>query len=287
MKHPHFFKYLIPLFLFTIIGISASAQNGWARKDGGLYLQGTLSTFSSDQYYSRLGKLIEGNTFNSHGFLIYGEYGITDQLTSVVHLPLVMFHNFSGTETVAGLGDIRLGLKYQLTRSFPLSVQVEAEIPTDDGILLASADKPNDIGVIEQINLPTSDGEFNFRTTLAASHSLPGGTFGSLYGSINWRTESFSNQWQSGLEIGHLFFDKLYLIGKMNVQGKFTTSDTGGGSFLYGEGTTFTALGVTSIYKLDPNWSLVAIFNEYTDLITSKRNIYDGATFSIGLSLEY
>jgi hypothetical protein len=125
--------------------------------------------------------------------------------------------------------------------------------------------------------------------TLAASHSFPNGkTYGSLYSSINFRTESFSNQFQAGAEIGHFFFNKLYLIGKLRILEKLSSEGGNqGGSFLYGEGTTFTAYDLNAIYKLGGHLSLVMGYSDYTGFLVERRNIYDGGTFSLGLSWEH
>jgi hypothetical protein len=114
-------------------------------------------------------------------------------------------------------------------------LQVDFDIPTNDGVQLANDKEPDALGFVNQINIPTSDGEFNVWTTLAISQSFnQGKTFASLYGRVNFRTESFSNQWQSGAEIRHLFFDKLYLIGKLRIQEQLSDKDNSSASFLYG-----------------------------------------------------
>lgn len=275
----------IPVFSTSIL----SGQNGWARESKAFYLQSAFTTFSSNEYYSTEGQLFDsGNTFSSSGFLLYGEYGISNRFTAMLDVPLIMLNRFSNTNLVSGVGDVKLGLKYQLIKSFPLALQVDFSIPTDDGVKLSSAKEPNSIGIIEQINLPTSDGEFNVWTTLAISQSTPNGkTFGSLFGSVNFRTESFSHQLQVGLEVGHLFFDKLFLIGKLKIQDKLASDSTQGGSFLYGEGTTFTTVGLTAIYQLNTNWRIVASVSDYNEWIISRRNIYDGLTFALGVAIEY
>lgn len=281
-------SFFVFIFFFTY-AISANAQNGWVKKKGELYAQAAVSNFSSNKYYSPSGTLLdEGSTFNSRGLLLYGEYGITDRLTAVFDAPIFMLNSFSTTETVGGIGSVKLGVKYGLLKNFPLTFAVDFEIPTDDGVNLSSAKEANELGIVDQINLPTSDGEFNIWTTLAASKSLADNkTFGSIYGRVNIRTQEFSPQWQSGFEIGHLFFEKLYLIGKLQVQGKLAEETSTGGSFLYGEGTTFTSVGLTSIFKINDKWSVIASYADYTDLIVDRKNIYGGGTYSLGVSVEY
>lgn len=280
------------LFLFLSIGLalsfSAQAQNGWTRTKQGVYLQASAATFSSNEYYSTSGQLFDqGSTFRTHHLSLYGEYGISDRLTALLNLPFLQLNSFNTTETVVGIGSIRLGGKYQLMKAVPLAFQLELDVPTNDGINFASAKTPNEIGIIEQINLPTSDGEFNVWSTLVFSQSSNNGkTFGSIYATTNFRTQGYSHQWQAGLEIGHLFFDRLYLIGKIKVQDDFTDTPRSVGSFLYGEGTTFTDAGLTGMYKLNDVWRLVASYTSNSGLIVDQRNSYQGATFSVGVAYE-
>lgn len=286
MKH---FMHLLTV-IFMLVVFEAHAQSGWTRKAKGFYAQAAVSHYSSKDYYTTEGNLSDtGSTFNSNALTFYGEYGITERFTAILDVPIIMLNSFSTTETVGGIGSIKAGLKYRLLKNLPISLQADFEIPTNDGTNLAKAKKANAIGTFDEINLPTSDGEFNVWTTLVASHSFPKGkTYGSLYTGINFRTESFSNQLKAGAELGHLFFDKLYLIGKLGVLEKLSSGNGNqGGSFLYGEGTTFTTYGLTGIYKLGDHLSLVAGYADYSGFLVARRNIYDGGTFSLGLSLEY
>ncbi|QWX84400.1 hypothetical protein H0I23_01745 [Cellulophaga sp. HaHaR_3_176] len=282
--------FLIAFMLF-LITFKINAQSGWTREAKGFYGQLTASTFSSHNYYTTTGSLSdEGSTFNTHNISLYGEYGITDRLTTILDVPAVVLNSFSTTETVAGIGSVKLGFKYRIFKETPIAIQVDLDIPTNDGVNFATAKQPDDFGQINTINLPTSDGEFNIWTNLIASHSFPNGkTYGSIYSGVNFRTESFSNQIQAGAELGHLFLDKFYLIGKLKIQEKLSSGSDNNqnSSFLYGEGTTFTSFGFNGVYKFNEKYSLVAAYSDYTDILVNRKNIYDGATFSLGLAVEF
>lgn len=278
----------ISIFIGIALSFSAQAQNGWTRTKQSVYLQASAATFSSNEYYSTAGLLFDqGSTFRTHHLSLYGEYGLSDRLTALLNVPVLQLNSFNTTETVAGIGNVRLGGKYRLLKHTPLALQIELDIPTNDGTNFANAKEPNDIGIIEQINLPTSDGEFNIWSTLVFSQSSKSGkTFGSVYASTNFRTQGYSHQWQAGLELGHLFFDQLYLIGKLKVQDDFTDNPRSVGSFLYGEGTTFTEMGLTAMYKLNNFWRLVASYSLNSGILIDQRNSYQGATFSLGVAYE-
>ncbi len=282
--------FYISVMILLLTGFQANAQSGWTREAKGFYLQTAATYYSSNDYYTTEGNLANtGSTFTSSALTLYGEYGILDRFTAILDVPVIMLNSFSTTETVSGVGNVKLGLKYKLFKKAPIALQVDFEIPTDDGINFATAKEANALGTFDRINLPTSDGEFNVWTTLIASRSLANGkTYGSIYTGVNFRTESFSNQFHAGAEIGHLFFSKLYLIGKLRVLEKLSSGGGNqGGSFLYGEGTTFTSLGLNAIYKLGGHLNLVAGYFDYSGLLVSRKNIYDGGTFSLGISLEY
>jgi len=266
------------------------AQSGWTRKAQSFYVQTSASYYSSNDYYTTEGFLFDsGSKFTSSAFILYGEYGVTDRFTAILDVPIIQLNSFSSTETVAGVGNLTLGLKYRLFKEFPIAVQANLEIPTDDGINFATANNPNELGTYDQINLPTSDGEFNVWTNVIGSKSFGNGnTYGSLYTGVNFRTNSFSNQFHAGAEMGHLFFGKLYLIGKLRILEKLSSGEGNqGGSFLYGEGTTFTLYGFNAIYKLGDHMSLVTSYSDYAGFIVDRKNIYDGGTFSLGISIEY
>lgn len=283
------YKYII-FMCICFFAQHIHAQSGWTREAKGFYVQASASYFSSNNYYTTEGRLADqGSTFNSSGLLIYGEYGISNRITAILDVPVVRLNSFSTTETVGGLGNIQLGLKYKLLKNFPLSLQVALDIPSNNGSNFAQSKNANALGEFDEINLPVSDGEFNVWTTLAASQGFANGkTYASAFSSVNFRTESFNNQLQVGVELGHLFFDKLYLIGKLKIQKSLSGENNNqSGSFLYGEGTTYTNFGITSMYKLNNHLNLVANYSDYSGFLVERKNIYDGGTFSLGVAFEY
>ncbi|MGD1895154.1 MAG: hypothetical protein ACFB15_31740 [Cyclobacteriaceae bacterium] len=280
-------KYTISLtYLLLLIQTSILAQSGWTREKGGAFVQASVNTFGSNDFYSVTGDLFDqGDRFQSQVLTIYGEYGITNRITGIVNLPLYKSNRFSGTERVGGVSDIRIGAKYALSQKLPISFAIEAEIPTGDGFNFANVQDPIVPG--ERINLPISDGEFNVWSTLAVSQSLPSGnTYGSLYGQYNLRTQGFSDQYRLGLELGQRFIDRLWLIGRLGIQESVSDDIQPTVSFLYGEGTTYTTYGFTGMYSVNDQWMITAAFNDYGGFITDRQNIYDGTTWSLGVAFE-
>ncbi len=97
------------------------------------------------------------------------EYGLTDKFSIIANLTLQTFNGFETTETVSGLGDLRLEFKHALLKKyFPLAVSVAPEIPIGKANNFANSI----FNIFERINLPSGDGEFNVWTTLASSFVL-------------------------------------------------------------------------------------------------------------------
>lgn len=284
----HYSRFFFTVLLSVFFSCSATAQSGWTRSQGSWYAQMEAGYFSSNEYYSTEGVRNVGNTFYSYALKAYAEYGLTDHLTASLNWPLLKMQRFSGTESAIGMGDLQLGVKYALSKRLPIAIGLAVDIPTDDGRLFAEAKEENELGIRERINLPASDGEINVRSYLAVSQSFNGGkTYASAFGSFNYRTQGYSHQWQSGIELGQLLFQRLWVIGKLNQQGRFSEEVNRGVSFLYGEGTTYSAYNLSVLYKINDHWLITTSYQNFTDFLIPKRNLYDGGTFSIGMALEY
>lgn len=284
---PYIMKYIVAISYLLSLQINVFGQSGWTREKGGAFVQTSVSTFSSNDFYSVTGNLFDqGDRFQSQVLTIYGEYGITDRITGIVNIPLYKSNRFSGTERVGGVSDIRLGAKYALSQKIPISFALEAEIPTGDGVNFANVQEPIVPG--ERINLPISDGEFNVWSTLAISKSLPtGNTYGSFYGQYNIRTEGFSDQYRLGIELGQKFVDRLWLIGRLGIQESTSDDVQADVSFLYGEGTTYTTYGLTGMFSINKQWMITASYSDYAEFISERKNIYDGSAWSAGIAWEF
>lgn len=277
------------LILLVFVSSTSWAQNGWTRKAKSFYIQGAFATFNTNKYYSVDGDLFDnGSTFHSHAFLLYGEYGIFDQLNVILDVPVIAINYFDNYELAPGVGNVKLGLKYKFFKNFPFALQVDAEIPTDDGFNYSTSKEPDIFGNYNTINVPTSDGEFNFHTTLAVSHATKSGnTFASAYCGANWRTKGFSHQIVAGMELGQRLFNRWYIIGKFRIQEVLIEGSSPNASIFWGEGTTFSQYNFTNIVKLNDHWSVLAGMTDFIGIPSERRNLYDGITAFVGVSVEY
>jgi hypothetical protein len=282
---------ILSLLCVLAVTMNIQAQSGWTRKKNTYFIKTSFNIFSSDTYYSLSGnKSVSQNFFNQKSLTLYGEYGISDKLTAIINFPMLKLNSFDNTETAAGIGDLKIEFKYALlTKNIPLTIAVAPEFPTGSQNNYAKNLQSN-LGFLEQINLPTGDGEFNVWTTLAASHSFhPLPIYISLSTAYNFRTQyngfSFRDQVKFNFEAGYKLLDKVWLNGTLSAQTSMG-KESGTTDFIRGEGTEFTAFGFGAAYEVVKHWSVSLQTWGYADLIFDRKNIYSAPTYSIGVFYE-
>jgi hypothetical protein len=172
-----FLKICLTCFSVSLLFASATAQSGWTRAKNGFFGKLDVSHLSSDHYFSTTGTKLTTSKFQQTSLTFYGEYGLKNRLTLITSLPILRRNAFETTNGVFGLGDLKLELKYRLTKNpaWPVALSIAPELP----IGRKNAFAQNKTNPAEKINLPIGDGEFNVWTTLAASKS-----FGKKYFSV-------------------------------------------------------------------------------------------------------
>ncbi|MEP4374537.1 MAG: hypothetical protein ABJ333_05735, partial [Algoriphagus sp.] len=186
----------VSLGFMCLFSLDIAAQSGWTKEKTEGFYQLSFQSMKSKDYFSLDGAQLETNQFSQQSLVFYGEYGVTDKFTIMANWPLQTWNGFETTETVSGLGDLRLEFKHALLKQyFPLSISVAPELPIGNANHFAQSKVNN----FEQINLPSGDGEFNVWTTLASSFALPTiPLYGNIFTSYNFRTQydgvSFSDQ---------------------------------------------------------------------------------------------
>jgi hypothetical protein len=274
----------IMLLLALCLSINTHAQSGWTKAKDTYFFKLDYSAYTSSDFRNNEGNSLETSDFSQKAISLYGEYGITDRFTAITFIPLMKQNAYETTNTVSGFGDVKLELKYSLLKNaFPLSISIAPEFPTGNANNFAT----NNSNSLEKINLPSGDGEFNVWTTLAASHSFPGSnTYISAYTAFNYRTKYedryFQNQFQSGLEVGHLFFNKLWLNTKLSIQ-TGVGQDPEFADFIRGDGTTYTAVSLGGLYEIGKNFGITAQYFNSNSAIVKAKNSYASNLFSFGI----
>lgn len=275
------------LLVFLCIGVQmAHAQSGWTRPKGTYFAKVACNYFSSSKYYNLSGNEMSTTVFKQQGVTFYGEYGLLDRLTAVASIPLLKANGFASTETVYGIGDLHVGLKYALLKNkgIPLTISIAPEIPTGSSDNYAR-NKNN----IDQINLSTGDGEFNVWTTLAGSASLGPQSYMSLYAGYNYRTAyqgyQFRDQLKLGGEVGYKVANVVWVTAMLQTL-QSLGEQNGMTDFVRGDGTAFTAFGFGAAYEFIKHWSINTQVSGYSDLLNDRRNIYSAPTYSLGVFYE-
>lgn len=282
-KYARVLAFGLGLCLFLIHETSL-AQSGWTKAKGEGFYQLSFQSFGSSDYYTLGGERLNTNKFSQQSLVFYGEYGLTDRFTVIANLPIQTWNGFENTQTVSGLGDLRLEFKHSLLKKYlPLTISVAPEIP----IGTANNFAQSTINDFEEINLPSGDGEFNVWTTLATSFALPNAPFyGSIFGAYNFRTEydgvSFSDQIAVGAEIGYKVADVVWINARLNglnsVDDVLVATD-----FVRGDGTEYTSYSFGASFPVYKDFHLNLNYRNFADFIYSRRNLYSAGTWSIGV----
>lgn len=268
-----------------IVGLTSTfAQSGWTKEKKNLFIKIDYQFYNSTDYNNLNGTTIQTDEFKQNTFLFYGEYGISNKFSINAYLPIFRFNAYENTETVSGIGDLKLELKYALLKGkFPLAISVAPEFPTGPKNLFAKSK----VNSFDEINLPTGDGEFNVWTTAAISHSFyPKPLYVSAFTSFNYRTSfenrDFQNQLLSGVEAGYKLFDKLWLSGKLSALNGLGAKPRFA-DFIRGDGTTYTGISFNGMYEIGKNYGINLQYFTPSNLIVKSRNNYNANIYSIGL----
>ncbi len=238
----------ILIALSFLISASVFAGGGWPKKKKTYYFKLSGWYLNADEHFTPNGKG-PNTTTQLFSTSLYGEYGITDRLTAVANIPFFYRNTFNktivnGEETSPGedlnsFGDTQIGLKYGIFQNDTFSATF--------GITLDLPFGENGKGVGGR--LATGDEEFNhiYRFDVGASiyNSDKVSVYGNLYTGLNVRTEGFSDESRSGIEIGAGFLDKkLWIVGKLDTIQPLFNGDREPGQ---GQGIFVNNVEVTSL----------------------------------------
>ena len=253
-----------PYFGFFYSKNQSSKRLDEGKKEG--FFQLSYLTFNSNRFFTLEGLEFETNAFSQKCLLDYGEYGLTDKFPIIANLPLQTFNGFKTTETVSGLGDLRLEFKHALLKKyFSLAISVAPEIPIGKANNFANSI----FNIFERISLPSGDGEFNLWTTLASSSVLADFPFyGSVFGSHNFRTQfegfSLSDQMALGVEFGYKIADLVRFQTRFNALKSFyhviTVTD-----FVRGDGSEYTSYSLVAAVPVWEDFHISLNYRNFND----------------------
>ncbi len=133
------------IILLLSISIGVFAGGGWTKKKGKGYLKLSQYAIIADQYFNPEGNLIGVNPrisfFNT---ALYGEYGLTDRITTEVYFPFFSRSilnslqkrngEFVEGDEISSLGDTNIGFKYGVFQKGPtvFSASITLGLPLGD-----------------------------------------------------------------------------------------------------------------------------------------------------------
>ena len=260
-------KNLINIILLSTFLVSTLNAGGpWPQPKGKGYFKLSEWWTVFSEHYTDSGLKDPNLTTGVFNTSIYAEYGLTNRLTTIVNAPLLsrnyMNNLRSATtseviipgEAINTLGDIDLGLKFGLTRGkIPVSLTLTLGLPTGTtggGSLNA---------------LQTGDGEFNQMLQLDAGGGFNLGNisaYASAYVGVNNRTNGYSEELRSGIEVGlGLFEQKLWISTRLNIVESFKNGDTAEtvtSTSLFANNSEFTSLGIEASLYVTKNIGISA-----------------------------
>lgn len=278
----------IVAMLLLVVCCSAPllADGGWIRKQGELFSKVSFQTLSTTSAYDLDGIKTTTPKYSLWSVGLFAEYGLVKDLMVGLNAPLYRSSTMENVGTVGGLGDISLDVRYGLLDGdWPISVGLGVELPTGD-----------ESGTVQNIHLPTGDGELNMWFNAGVSHSFwPTEAFVSFDAGYNVRALSvsdytkqfdngqFTDQYRVSMKWGYKPLDKLWVTLALY---RFATAGTAkSGRFTFnglGEGVEYNAWDLGLIYE----FGAVSISIDASSAFTTPRAIYGGMNIFGGVMVK-
>lgn len=261
------------------LSLSANAGGGWTKKKGTGYYKVSHWWVNAAKQYTFDGKTapaLQEGIFNTS---IFAEYGITDKVTGIIHLPFSKSAN--DIESISGIGDTDVAFKYQLNKpgsKFAFS-----------GTLLFGLPLGNDAGGSDG-SLQTGDGEFNqlIRLDLSRSFAIAKiNAYASIYAGYNNRSNNFSDEFRAGGEMGASFLNnRIWGIVRLDnitsMQNGMDSDSFSDGATVFANNTEYFAytyeIAVYATEKMGISASTGRVFNASL--------IFASPSYSLGIFLD-
>lgn len=205
------------LNLFTIcffIFQFSNAQSPWTREKGKAYVQLGFTSLSYDAFQSNGQKLENQGDYSDITIQAYTEYGISDKLEAQLILPykLASFEDTGVSESISGLSNISVGLKYKLSdKNWKISSGIlfsANSIKTNEDLVVSST------GINSSTILPY--------VTIGSSHNK-WYYFGNIgYGYMN---NDYSDYFKATIEVGYNVIPKGHLMLVLDTRNPTTKED--------------------------------------------------------------
>jgi len=247
-------KKLFLLAILVSVFSSVMAGGGWTYVKGKGFVKLSQNAIYSDQLFNPDGEIIDITTIGYYATAVYGEYGLTDELTAIAYVPFFTRNTlnktrfrFSGMEIpgdeLNSVGDIDLSLQYGFYKSdtWVASVRVLFGLPTGEV-------SGGETGILQ-----SGDGEFNQMIRFDLSRPISQNAWVSVYAGLNNRTNDFSDEYRLGAEVGSRFGDHFLAIAKVDVVQSFFNgdADSSQGGTIFSNNTEFISPSLELAYEME------------------------------------
>jgi hypothetical protein len=189
------------LLLLLLFSIKGQAGGGWPQAKGEGFFLLSQRFIAANGYYNNQGVVTSSPNLSAYTTHFYGEYGISDRITGILHTPFVTALNREGgvdalgnafiADQAIGFGDVDLAAKFNIV-SKPFYLAAEVNLGFNTGNYYG--------GTTESLHL--GDGDFSQMLKLYASRGFKYGIFATVFGGYNNRTNGFSDEYHYGGEFG-------------------------------------------------------------------------------------
>jgi hypothetical protein len=281
----HALMIVLMLILFTPAWIFAGGP--WTQPAGSVYSQVSFTgILSYDRLYSEDGSGITLNRNVSDITLLgYIEYGLTDKLTLIGHVPYKMvktdedinadgeFLNTLESGSLSGFGNPSLAAKISLIRG---TVLVSGQIGFDARMVTRK----------RHTGLRTGYSAWSLTPAVIAG----GGTkrfYVFAEGGVRLRSNDYSHDFMADIESGYLLFGRLWLAGAVDILQTISdgtrAADDSEQTGLYTDGQEYFAYGFKVILPISREWGI----NASTFSAGSGQFVPKSAPFTLGIYYKW
>lgn len=249
------YSFSVAIMLTGLLVFSLPLLAGaWTQKHGDGFAKLTFSSLTSESGSQRSFRGLDYRNFSDQSLTLYGEYGVTDQLTLLVSLPFwrsiaaeKTVHGETHTVSRSSLSDADLGARLRLWQNsqWVLSAALLAGLPV--------ADDADDEGLV------FGDGELNQAVFVSLGYSAyPLPLYASMETGYNLRRGGYSDDFLLNTELGFTF--RRWLI-KFSGRAKFPLKN-GDGQFkgglwdLFADNQRYFAFGPEVTLNIGDNQGL-------------------------------
>lgn len=249
---------LVTLLFSLFLVQKTTAQSPWTKKKGEAYVQLTFSTIPNYSDIFSDNTYITSREITDNTIQLYGEYGISDDLTLLVNIPLKSIRTGGAIEnstlplsidktSKTSFGNIQIGVKHKICEGkFIFSGQLSIEANT------SSFDASSGIS--------TGYDAWTFTPTISLGKGYSNYYFQAFTG-VDFRTNSYSSNFKLGGEFGLTSIKKTTLIAYLDIVKSFKDGNvilptSSIETALYINNQEYSAFGLKGLYEFTNNYGI-------------------------------